>query len=896
MSEDVKKVIFISIYIILIIGLIIGFVVYFVDRGRKTISIKDIDRYGAKKEIEIALKNLSDEDRKAKIIKRVDTKEKVIALTFQGLSDSETNEKILDLITKYRYKANFFIPAISAAENSDFVKKIHDKGHRIGSNTLVPSSNMHEFTQKELIEDFVRTNVVFERIIGEKPITLLCNNTKYTDDLLKAAYASGHKMVVQPTKYLSYQSFMHYGQVLGYVSRLDRGSILTVKMDGVLEEGEHDQPPDPAKPAIDKQPGLSQLEKLTPEERLVIVVSWLLRALDRTDYKVVFVEDLESYRGTEVEEDKKDVPKAPPKEDTVGKVDRSPTQKPPASKPTESGFKGFTPGELEQLRMQNNGKKAREYSTIYTTEKALSYSFYGVDNEEVLNKVLNNLDVLGIKGTFFITKRDLMNHANRIRQIAEAGHEIGICLMEFEDKDFYSALNSILIIQREVKKLTQQTPTLVRYPYYIELKDEILEAVSSAGCTVVWQDVSIASSRIGTGGNLEAVLNNAFNEGNYTVRRGYIIFYRMDYYSDPNVIPDAMLKIAEDRIDTIAYVDEVIGNGSSYSIRPIGDILKGDKVYNYPVNDQEILASVKDKIYPGHLSEYTYKDRFDLIKSRYIGNPFVNTMDTLPGFTEEELMQMDKTGRFTDDPVLFLTFDDWASDKAINQLLYVLDKHGVKASFFIRTNYMQNNPNILRAIAEAGHDVGSHSDQHLPFAIMEEGQEEDQTNPIYHSLNEEEIAERKQDLLLSYNKLQYVIGDISVNDLPALTTIFRPPTLAMSREGMELILDMGFSHIVSGDFSTNDYEDTDPEVLADKLINGIVYESGREVKIQNGSVLIMHMSDFKQNPISDPNVTAKALDIAIPILKSQGYSFARLSDYLRQNSGSEMESGHEYEN
>ena len=163
----------------------------------------------------------------------------------------------------------------------------------------------------------------------------------------------------------------------------------------------------------------------------------------------------------------------------------------------------------------------------------------------------------------------------------------------------------------------------------------------------------------------------------------------------------------------------------------------------------------------------------------------------------------------------------------------------------------------------------------------EEEGEDGSTSIIYHSLNDDEIAARRKDLLLSYSKLQYVIGDVSADGRPALTTLFRPPTLAIGREGMETIFDMGFSHIVSGDISTHDYEATDPKALADELINGSTTEGGREIKIQNGSILILHMSDFRQSPISDPNVTAKGLDIAIPILKSKGYDFARLSDYLR---------------
>lgn len=882
MAKDIRKVLIISLIIILLIGLIIGVGLYFSHRIRNIASIGDKSKYDATKEIELALQRLSAEDKKAEIIKKIDAKEKVIALSFQGLSDPDTNEKVLALISKYKRKVNFFISGIMAAENSDLVKEIHNKGHRIGSNTLIPSVNMQKLSQEELIDDFVRANIIFQEIIREKPDTLLCNSTIYTNDLLKAAYASGNKMVVQPTKYISYQSFKDYEQVLGYVSRLDKGSIITVKMDGVLEEGEYDKAQEPAKPAIDKQAGVAHnesMDELTPEERLINTVDWLLEALGEAKYKVVFVEDLDSYRSSqlneeEIEEKKDHKEEGSSKKETGWRIDR--IQK------DNFNIQDISPGELEKLRLNNKGQKAKELHTIHTTEKALSYAFYGISNGEVLDKVLNNLDILEAKATFFIGKKDLINHRDQVKRIAEAGHELGISLVESQDRDFYSVLNSILLIQKGVKELTGQATNLVRYPYYLELDEEILEAISSGGSTVVWEDLAIASSKVGKEGNLEAVLENAFNEGNYTARRGYIIYFRMDYYTNPDIISQAMLKIAEDRIYPITYQDGIADNGSSYSIKAIGTIIKGEKIYNYPLNDHAILPSVKDRIYSGYLSKYSDEERFNYIKARYIGNPDISSIKSLPGFNEEELEEIDKTGIFTDDRVLFLTFDDWASDKAINHILYVLDKHGVKGSFFIRTNYIQNNPNILRAIGEAGHDVASHSDAHLPFAIYKANEDKDGTSSTYYSLNKEEIMERRKDLQLSYNKLQYVIGDIAINNQhPVLTPLFRPPTLTMSREGMETILDLGFSYIVSGDFNTHDYEYTAPEILADEIINGMVTEGGRQVKIQNGSILIMHMSDFKQTPLSSPNVTAKALDIVIPKLKEMGYSFAKLSDYLR---------------
>jgi len=100
---------------------------------------------------------------------------------------------------------------------------------------------------------------------------------------------------------------------------------------------------------------------------------------------------------------------------------------------------------------------------------------------------------------------------------------------------------------------------------------------------------------------------------------------------------------------------------------------------------------------------------------------------------------------------------------------------------------------------------------------------------------------------------------------------------------MEAVFDMGFQFIVSGDFSTHDYEETNPASLADTIINGINLKNGKVRTLQNGSILVLHMSDDSKIPTMKPDVTAKALDIAIPQLLEQGYRFARLNDYLSES-------------
>ncbi len=1088
--------------------------------------------YDASGLIDNAMEQLKTDSPEAEIITDVQTTEKVIALTFKGLSDSEVNGKILDLMWEYDRKGTFFLPGIPAAEDSKTVQLMAEMGHKLGSNTLSGSKHMEEYTREQLVTDFSRTNDIVGKLTGQSPKLLLCNGTAYTPGVLKAAYASGNKRVVSSRHFISYQSFTSYSQVLDYINSLDYGTILTLKLDGVLDEEEYgttatsaspdeeeygtaatsaspdeeeygttatSASPDEkeygttamsAPPVEDRRTATAEEAEdtgLTEEERLPQILDWILQALDETNYKTVFAEELPDYEDMDFSKDFKDL-----REQNNGALAKVYTQvttgenlvsisfrgiqdeerlkeileflnennikatffvtgkdilnyedrirtilneghqignggmtgeklismdfnkvcfeiykcdkllegkfgiqsklfmpvygkyndlireaasaldyslvtynKNPVTNTDESVgdimayYKnGFNKGDIiffrldyyrdilqvvkqtfrllngssyetcsiralianrsvemvnppgdyektaigtasgvgkasdnskkseerrkqiEELRKRNNKALAKEIRMVYTTERALSYTYTGISNTKVLKDVLKNLDELKAKGTFFVTEEEIKNNEDSIRQIAAAGHEMEICLKASASTDYYSVCDSILNIQEEVKKLCGRKPTLVRYTYEIDMTDEILEAVSSTGCTVVWQDISFASSKVGRQGTLDQVKQYVFNEGNISARRGSVIFFRMDFYEDPTLIGRLMQCFAKDRINTIAFQDKIKDNGSSYRLESLESLLNSPDIYEYPVAAENILPSVKDKIYSGHLKNMDTDEIFEYLQKRYIGNPNVSTSNTLPGFTEEELAALNKSGTFTEDKVLFLTFDDWGSDKPVNQILYVLKKYGVKVQFFVRTNYMTSNPNLLRAIAEDGHDVGSHTDQHLSFANSNDAQGEDDVSAMYTPISGEEAAARKKDLLLSYNKLQSVIGDVETNGIPMLNKIFRPPTLAMSKIGMVTILDMGFDYIVSGDFSTHDYEANDAGELADEILNGILREDGSKKTLQNGSILVLHMSDDGSIPTGDNDITAEALDSAIPKLLEEGYQFAKLSDYL----------------
>ena len=61
-----------------------------------------------------------------------------------------------------------------------------------------------------------------------------------------------------------------------------------------------------------------------------------------------------------------------------------------------------------------------------------------------------------------------------------------------------------------------------------------------------------------------------------------------------------------------------------------------------------------------------------------------------------------------------LTFDDGPSE-ATPLVLEILKKHNVRATFFMCGQNVERLPHIARAVAEAGHEIGNHSDTHPRF-------------------------------------------------------------------------------------------------------------------------------------------------------------------------------------
>ena len=81
-----------------------------------------------------------------------------------------------------------------------------------------------------------------------------------------------------------------------------------------------------------------------------------------------------------------------------------------------------------------------------------------------------------------------------------------------------------------------------------------------------------------------------------------------------------------------------------------------------------------------------------------------------------------------------LTYDDGPNDPHTLKLLEVLAKHSVHATFFMIGRYVQQRPDIARAVAQAGHVIGNHTFTHPLLIFKSEAQTRTQLADCHQAL------------------------------------------------------------------------------------------------------------------------------------------------------------------
>ena len=693
--------------------------------------------YGTTQAVDTALDDYAKGDvKKASVVSDDINTKKGIGLVFEGMSDQETMTKVLDLLDKYKIKTTFFLPGIKAAEDSDTAKLVADRGQNIGSFTLEAKKKMQELTTEQLITDFTKTKCILASVTGKTPTLLRCNATEYTDNVRIAAKASGYESVVKPTIYFSYQSFKTYDQALDFISNTKKGSLITIKLDSVLDESEFEKEVEDERPADDKQAGIKDEDKTDEEDvSLVDVIEMVLRALNNSGKKTEEISPLLANDDTD----------------------------------------------YDSIKSANQGRKAQTFIQAKTTKNSVGLSIRNISSEKVLNRTLQTLKSHGAKATFFVTAENINKHPDWIKLILNNGHELGNAGTTGQSMTNMS-FNEICSEINQCKKLLKS-----KFSYQASFfmtpdaktNDKILEAASAMGYRVGGYNKQPIR-------DVKQSVNAAYTYFKNGFMRGDIVSVRLDNYAAIDQVVSIVASKAASSGFSVTGLSAIYSG--QYGIKPLKSVSGWNTV---KINSN--YNSVKDV-------ESRVIDRID-----------------------------------TNKKVVFITFDDWGSDVTINRLLKILRENHIKATFFIRANGPELNPNLLKTIDQEGHQIANHTYEHKVLTTLSSS------------------SVQKQ-VVKAHQILTQILGKTP-------TLYFRPPTYSTNTRLNKVVLSTGIKYILMSDVSTHDYEKS-----AKTVVNYVMKN------VQPGSIITLHMSDN--------SCAHKALPTMIKKLKSKGYSIGYLGDYL----------------
>lgn len=191
------------------------------------------------------------------------------------------------------------------------------------------------------------------------------------------------------------------------------------------------------------------------------------------------------------------------------------------------------------------------------------------------------------------------------------------------------------------------------------------------------------------------------------------------------------------------------------------------------------------------------------------------------------------------DKVVALTFDDGPNTTTTREVLEVLKKHGVVASFFlVGNNINDETAEVVKYAYDLGCEIDNHSKSHGYMNEMS-----------------------KEDCAAEYKYVDDKVFEITGEH----TKFFRPPYLAISDQMWDYI-DAPFIAGVGCD-------DWNPKVDTERRIAYI------EKKAQNGGldgkIILLH--DAQGN-----DQTVAAIDEIIPALKAEGYRFVTVSELFEE--------------
>ena len=187
----------------------------------------------------------------------------------------------------------------------------------------------------------------------------------------------------------------------------------------------------------------------------------------------------------------------------------------------------------------------------------------------------------------------------------------------------------------------------------------------------------------------------------------------------------------------------------------------------------------------------------------------------------------------TEEKKIAISFDcAWGVDYT-DELLDIMEKNGVRCTFFAVQFWVEKYPEYAEKIVNAGHELGTHS----------------RTHSYMSKLSEEEI---KDELSSSVAAIERATGH--------KTNLFRAPYGDYDNLLIDTAKEMGL-YTIQWDVDSLDWKNLSATEIALRIVNGA----------KNGSIILCHNNGLH---------TAKSLPLVFSTLKNRGYEFVPIGELI----------------
>ena len=190
----------------------------------------------------------------------------------------------------------------------------------------------------------------------------------------------------------------------------------------------------------------------------------------------------------------------------------------------------------------------------------------------------------------------------------------------------------------------------------------------------------------------------------------------------------------------------------------------------------------------------------------------------------------------SEDKKIYLTFDCGYENGYTPAILEALEKHNVKAAFFVVGNYLETSPDLVKRMVEEGHIVGNHTYHHPDMSQI--------SDPASF---QEEITSLEK-------KYQEITG-------LEMQKFYRPPQGKYSESNLKMAQELGYQTVFWSLAYVDWYVDQQPtqEEAYAKLLP----------RIHPGAVVLLH---------STSKTNAEILDDLLTKWEQEGYTFGTLNE------------------